>query len=141
MQCTKDYFNETVFILNYSVEGQRMGSFQIHFSVFTCFVFLQFLIFHMDWEREMLIRCNEIDIYINRSKNTKGAYLFHSFEVPRCSPPQRKFITSSQRPPERSLPPPPTAFSWHRLLLYVIEIETSIRLGLLLGTKESDTPD
>lgn len=37
------------------------------------------------------------------------------------------------------LPPHPTASSLHWLLLYVIEIETSIKIGLLLSTKESDT--
>lgn len=87
----------------------------------------------------MLIRFNEIDIYINRSGNTKGAYLFHSFHVPRCLTPQKKFITVPQSVFwERRLPPPPTASSLLWLLLYVIEIETSIKLGLLLGTKESD---
>lgn len=86
----------------------------------------------------MLIKFNEIDIFINRSGNTKGAYLFHSFQVPRCFTPQKKFITVPQSLLERLLPPPPTASSLHRLLLYVIEIETSIKLGLLLGTKESD---
>lgn len=35
-------------------------------------------------------------------------------------------------------PTPPTPSSPHWLLLYVEEIETSIKLGLLLGTKESD---
>lgn len=86
----------------------------------------------------MLIKFNEIDIYINRSENTKGAYLFHSFQVPRCFTPQKKFITLPQSLLERLLPPPPTTSSLHWLLLYVIEIETSIKLGLLLGTKESD---
>lgn len=35
------------------------------------------------------------------------------------------------------VPPPPPL---HRWLLYLIEIETSIKIGLLLGTKESDIP-
>lgn len=86
----------------------------------------------------MLIKFNEIDIYINRSENTKGACLFHSSPVPRCSARQKKFITPSQRLLERLLPPRPTPSCLHRLLLYGIEIETSIKLGLLLGTKESD---
>lgn len=30
----------------------------------------------------MLIKCNEIDIYINRSENTKGGYLPHSIPSP-----------------------------------------------------------
>lgn len=86
----------------------------------------------------MLIKFNEIDIYINRSENTKGAYLFHSFQVPRCFAPQKKFITPPQSLLERLLPPPPLTSPLHWLLLYVIEIETSIKLGLLPGTKESD---
>ncbi len=89
----------------------------------------------------MLIEFNEIDIYINRSENTKGAYLFHSFQVPRCFTPQKKFITLPQSLLEKLLPPQPTTSSLHWLLLYVIEIETSIKLGLLLGTKESDIPE
>lgn len=89
----------------------------------------------------MLIECNETDISINRSENTKGAYLFDSFQVPRCFVAQKKFITPPQSLLERLLPPPPTVFSRHRLLLYVMEIETSIKPGLLLGTKESDIPE
>lgn len=37
------------------------------------------------------------------------------------------------------LHPHPTVSSLHWFLLYVIEIETSIKIGLLLSTKESDT--
>lgn len=95
---------------------------------------------HCDWreERDMLIKRNEIDICINRSENTKGV---HSFQIPRFEAlrAQKKFILRSQWLSEpctspHSHKPPPTHWS----LLYVIEIETSIRTCLPLGTKESD---
>ena len=95
--------------------------------------------FHQEWE--MLINFNEIDIYINRSENTKGAYLFNSFQVPRCFTSQKKFITVTQSLLERLLPTPPPASSPHWLLLYVEEIETSVKLSLLHRTKESDIPE
>lgn len=71
-------------------------------------------------------------------KTQKVAYLFHSFQVPRCFTPQKKFISPSECLLERLLPPHRTASSLHWLLLYVIEIETSIKMGLLLCTKEAD---
>lgn len=82
----------------------------------------------------MLIKRNEIDICINRSENTKGV---RSFQVPRfaASHTQKKFISPSQwllEPP--NTPPLPQYWS----LLYVIEMETSIKPCPLLGTKESD---
>lgn len=86
----------------------------------------------------MQIKFNEIDISINRSENTIGAYQFHLFQFPSCSTAQKKFIMPSQSLMERLQPPWPTATSLHRRLLYVIEIDTSIKIGLLLGTKESD---
>lgn len=87
----------------------------------------------------MLIKRNEIDICINRSENTKGAYLSHSFQVPRLlSHLKRNSSRPSQCLSKRLLPPHPAASSPHWLLLYVIEIETSIKTCLLPGTKESD---
>lgn len=110
----------------------------VRFFAFTCYTLFPFLILHFHQEWEMLINFNEIDICINRLENTKGAYLFHSFQVPRCFTPQKNFITVTQSLLERLLPPSPPFSSLHWFLLYVIEIETSITLSLLLGTKESD---
>lgn len=86
----------------------------------------------------MLIKFNETYISINRSENTKGAYQFDSFQSPRRLTPREKFIMVPQSLLERFLPPLPTASSFHWLLLYVAEIETSIKLGLLHRTKECD---
>lgn len=88
----------------------------------------------------MQIRFDETDIRINRSANTKGAYQCYSFQIPPCFSPQKKSIRRSKSIMERPLPPRPTAFPPHRWLLYLIEIETSIKIGLLHGTKESDIP-
>lgn len=87
----------------------------------------------------MLIKRNEIDICINRSENTKGV---RSFQVPRFAASKEIHLAVSMAfgdplctltPP----PPPPLSPPLHWSLLYVIEIETSIKTCLLLGTKES----
>lgn len=89
----------------------------------------------------MQIRFDETDIRINRSANTKGAYQCYSFQIPPCFSPQKKSIRPSQSIMERPLPPRPTASPpLHQWLLYLIEIETSIKIGLLRGTKASDIP-
>lgn len=112
-----------------SHEQTSVKDLPFHISPYLLFCFL---ISFFRQDREMLIRFNEIDIYINRSENTKGEYLSH-FKSHVASHLKRN---SSQSLLES--PPPPTASSLHWLLLYVIEIETSIKLSLLLGTKESD---
>lgn len=89
----------------------------------------------------MQIRFDETDIRINRSANTKGAYQCDSFQIPPCFSPQKKSIRPSQSIMERPLPPrPPTSPTRHRWLMYLIEIETSIKIGLLHGTEGSDIP-
>lgn len=88
----------------------------------------------------MQIRFDETDIRINRSANTKGAYRCYSFQIPPCFSPQKKSIRPSESIMERPLPPRPAASPLHWWLLYLIEIETSIKIGLLHGTKESDIP-
>lgn len=53
----------------------------------------------------MQIRFDEIDIRINRSANTKGAYQCYSFQIPPYFSPQKKSIRLSESIMERPLPP------------------------------------
>lgn len=79
-------------------------------------------------------------ISVSIGQQTKGAYQCYSFQIPPCFSPQKKSIRPSESIMERPLPPRPTISPLHRWLLYLIEIETSIKIGLLHGTKESDIP-
>jgi len=119
---------------------QLLSDLLLLFSASARRLLFPFLVPRSRQEWEMIIKFNEIYIYINRSGETQKVHICFIHSKSHVASHLRRNSSRRLKAFSESAPAPtsPPHSSLHRLLLHVIEIETSVKLGLFLGTKESD---
>lgn len=117
---------------------QLLSDLLLLFSASARRLLFPFLVPRSRQEWEMIIKFNEIYIYINRSGETQKVHICFIHSKSHVASHLRRNSSRRLKAFSESAPAPtsPPHSSLHRLLLHVIEIETSVKLGLFLGTKE-----